>query len=117
MAGGRGRGDIGARQIGVVVKIELRRPLLNPAEQQMLDGVEAHRPQSQGVLDGGMKVIEAEGLQEPEHLDIFAPAHHQHARLHQAAEAVELLGEMPFRQWCGLVERIDLLFDRALRAS
>jgi hypothetical protein len=94
------------------VEVELRRPLLDPAEQQVLDGVEAHRAEAQGVPDGGMEVLEAEGLQKPQHLDILAPPHLQHARLHQAAEAVELLGQMPFRQWRRLVEGVDLLLDQ-----
>lgn len=77
-----------------------------------MGGVEADRSQLQRFLHGSMQVIHAKGLKQAEHLHILAAPHLEHARLHQAAQGMELFGQVPFRQGRGLVQRIDLALDQ-----
>ena len=64
VAGGRGRLHVRARKIGIDVEVKLRRSFLDPTEQQVLDRIEAHRTQTQGILDRSVQVIEAKGLKQ-----------------------------------------------------
>src|SRR5208337_4346500 len=51
---GGGRLDVRLRQIRVDLQIQLRWPLLNAAEQHVLDGVKADGPERESVSDGRM---------------------------------------------------------------
>ncbi len=62
---------MGARQVGIDVEVELRWPLLDLAKNEMLDGIEADRPQLQGLLHGGMEIVDAEGLEQAQNLDVL----------------------------------------------
>ena len=52
--------------LGVDVEVELRRALLDPAQHQMLDRVEADGAQAQGVLHGAVEILQPEALQQPQ---------------------------------------------------
>ena len=82
------------------------------AENEVLDGVEAHCPQLQGLLHGGMEILDAEGLEQPQHLHILASPHLQHPRLHQPAQGRELGRQVPCRQGRCLVQGVDLPLDQ-----
>ena len=104
--------DIRPRQVGVDIEIKPRGPLLDLAKHEVLHGVEADRAQLQGLLHGCMQVIDVEGLEQTQDLHILAAPHLEHARLHQAAQSLELFGQLPFRQRRSLVQRIDLALDQ-----
>ena len=55
---------MGLGQVGIDIQIETRRPALDPAQQQVLDRIEADRPQPEGVAHGGLDLAEREALQE-----------------------------------------------------
>ena len=58
----------------------------------MLDCVKADRPQPERLAHSRMNVIEPEGLEQPENLDIFPLASLAHTAFEQAAERRERLG-------------------------
>ena len=80
------------RQVGVDRQIQAWRPTLDPAQHQMLHGIEADRPALDGAADAGQHVLEAEHLQQPQDLDILALAGLAHAGLQEAAQGGELFG-------------------------
>ena len=54
-----------------------------------------------------------EGFHEAQHLHVLPLASLVHAGLHQAAQGVELLGQLPSRQWGRLLQRSNLaLYQR-----
>ena len=55
---------MGLGQVGIDIQIETRRPAFDPAQQQVLDRIEADRPQPEGVAHGGLDLAEREALQE-----------------------------------------------------
>ena len=78
----------------------------------MLHGVEANRAELQRLLHRGMQIVEAEALQQAQHLHVFAPSGLDHSRLHQAAQSGELGRQIPFGQRCRLIQGVDLLLDQ-----
>ena len=112
VAGRRGPGDGGARQIRVDVEVELGRALLDPAQHQVLDGVEADGAHAQRGLHRGMQVVELEGLQQPQHLHVLPAPRLDHPRLHQPAQGLELGRQVPLGQRRRLVQRADLLLEQ-----
>ncbi len=65
---------MGPWQVGIDIQIETRRPALDPAQQQVLDRIEADRPQPEGLAHGGVDLAEWEALQETQDLDVLALA-------------------------------------------
>src|SRR6516162_889170 len=59
---------------------------LDPAQHQMLHGIEADCPALDGAADAGQHILEAEHLQQPQDLDILALAGFAHAGLQEAAQ-------------------------------
>ncbi len=78
----------------------------------MLDRIEADRTKSQGLADSALDVIELEGLEKAQHLDVLALARLAHARFQQTPQGGEALGQVPAGKRRGLVERADLVFDQ-----
>ncbi len=54
---------MGLGQVGIDIQIEARRPTFDPAEQQVLDRIEADRLQPEGLTDGGLDLAEWEAWQ------------------------------------------------------
>ena len=61
----------------------------------MLDRVIGDRPKPQGVGDAALDLIDAEGLKEPQHLDIFALAVPAHPRFGETAERRKAFRQIP----------------------
>ena len=79
----------------------------------MLDRVKADHATGDGLSDAGQHILEAEHLQQPQHLDELAFAAFGHARFDQAPQRGEFLGQAPADQWCRLVESTDLAFEQS----
>ena len=86
--------------------------LLDLTQDQVLHSIKADRAHLQGLLYRGVQVLHAEAFQQAQNLHRLATADLQHPRLHQAAQRIELLGQAPFRERCGLIQSIDLAFDQ-----
>ena len=56
----------------IVLQIQPRRPLLDAAQQQVLDGIEGDRSQPQGSIDSLVYFRQRERLQQPK--DLYALA-------------------------------------------
>src|SRR6266567_660229 len=79
----------------------------------MLDRVKADHATGDGLSDAGQHVLEAEHLQQPQHLDELAFAAFGHARFDQAPQRGEFLGQVPADRWRRLVESADLAFEQS----
>lgn len=77
--------------------------MFDATQQQVLYGIEAYRSKPQGVFDSTLNIIFTEGLHETQHLDVLPLAILAHARLQEAAQGVEVLGQFPSGQWSCLV--------------
>jgi len=110
---GCGRGlDVRPRQVWVDIEIQLWRSFLDVAEDEVLHGIEADRPQLQRFLHGDMQVINIEGLEQAQHLDILAAAGLDHSRFHQATQGRERGRQIPFNQGGRLIEGVDFTLDQ-----
>src|SRR3954452_20152125 len=78
----------------------------------MLDRVKADRAAGDGLFDGGQNVLGTEYLEQPQDLDELAFAALGHARLDQAPQRGEFLGQLPSGQRRRLVESAGLLFEQ-----
>ena len=58
-------------QIGMGQQVQAWRPLLDPAQHQVLDRIEADHAALQRLRYGGSNIVEGEALDEPQHLDVF----------------------------------------------
>ena len=76
----RGCCHLGARQIGMGQQVQAWRPLLDPAQHQVLDRIEADHAALQRLRYGGPHIVEGEALDEPQHLDVFPLAGFAHPR-------------------------------------
>ncbi len=56
---------MGLGQVGIDIRIEAWRPAFDPAQQQVLDRIEADRPQPEGLADGGLVKCEMYGMDVP----------------------------------------------------
>ena len=56
----------------ILRQVEAGRPVVEAAQNEMLDGVEPDRAQSQGVLDSAADVGQPQVLEEPQDLHILA---------------------------------------------
>jgi len=107
---------MGLGQVGIDIQIETRRPALDPAQQQVLDRIEADRPQPEGLADGGLDLAEREALQETQDLDVLALAGGTvipgaHTGLQETPQGGEGLGQIPAPERGRLVERADFALD------
>ena len=107
---------MGLGQVWIDIQIEARRPAFNPAEQQVLDRIEADRPQPQGLAYGGLDLAERKALQETQDLDVLALAGSPviswaHAGLQETSQGGEGRRQIPAPERGGLVEGADLAFD------
>ena len=109
---GRGHRHPCPRQVGIDRQVEPRWPTLDPAQHQMLDRVKADRAAGDGLFDGGQNVLGPKYLEQPQDLDELAFAALGHARLDQAPQRGEFLGQVPADQRRRLVESADLLFEQ-----
>ena len=98
--------------MGVQIKIEPWRPSLDPAQQQMLDGVVAGRSSAYGILHGGMHLVSGEGLKQPEHPHELSLALPAHPRLLKTPQLPVLLGQIPSGEWCRLIQSAGLLLQQ-----
>ena len=78
----------------------------------MLHRVEADRTAVDGVAHAGRDILDREHFQQPQHLHELALALLAHARLQQAAQRRERLGQVPAGQRRRLVERTDLALEQ-----
>ncbi len=107
---------MGPWQVGIDIQIETRRPALDPAQQQVLDRIEADRAQPESLADGGLDLAEREALQETQDLDILALAGGPvipgaHTGFQEASQGGEGLRQIPVPERSRLVERADLALD------
>ena len=61
----------------------------------MLDGIEADGPEPERLAHRRVHVLELEGLEQAQDLDVLPLAGLAHAGLEQAAQGRELLGQRP----------------------
>src|SRR6266446_10716066 len=104
----RGR-HLRGRQVRIVFQIQPRRALLDPAQQQVLDGIKGDGWQPQGIVDGPRYFRECEGLQQSQRLYVFAFALLTQAGLHQPAQFREALWQNPPGERRRLVQRVGLV--------
>ena len=78
--------------------VESRRSTLDPAQHQVLDSIEAHSPESNGVSYGVVDFFRLEVLHQSEHLHELPLSSLAHPRLQQPRNISELLGQLPSNQ-------------------
>jgi hypothetical protein len=108
----RGRRDGGSRKVRIDRHVEAWRPALDPAQHQVLHGIEADSAPRKGVAHGCRDLLDLERLHQTQDLHELTLALLAHASFEQAAQGGELLGQLPASQWRGLVERVDLLLNQ-----
>ena len=86
--------------------------MLDAAQQQVPDGVEADRVQAQRGFDGGSYLFQREVLQQAQYLDILAAGLLEKPRFDQPPQLVEALRQFPSRQWRGLIQSAALVFQQ-----
>lgn len=66
------RGDLETdSRLSIDIQIELGRPTLYAAQQQVFNGVVANRAQAQGIPDGAVQFLQIKGLQKAQDLHVF----------------------------------------------
>ncbi len=83
-----------------------------PAQDQMLDRIEADCAELDRLLHRRMQIGELETFQQSQNLHVFPPTMLGHAAFHQPAQRGELVRQIPALQRSGLIQRIDLLLDQ-----
>ncbi len=102
----------GAGRGAEAAEVEPRRSPLDPGEYQVPDRAEAHSAHLQGGLHRHMQDGEIEGLQQPQHLHVLAPARLEQSRIHQSPQGLELVPRLPVCQRRRLIEGADLLLQK-----
>ena len=77
----------------------------------MLHCIEADHAAVDGIAHAGRDIADREHFQQPQHLDELAFALLAHARLEQAADRGECLGQVPASQRRRLVEGADIVLQ------
>jgi len=77
----------------------------------MFNGIKANGAQVQGIPDRAMKVIEVEGLKEPQDLHVLSFSRLTHTGLKEATQGYEHIWQIPAHQRCGLVQGTNLLLQ------
>src|SRR3546814_2544664 len=83
----------------------------DPAQDEVLDGIEADGAKIDGLFDRRLEIGEGERFQQAQYLHIFAPAMFVHAPFHHPLQCRERFGQVPALQRRSLVECVDLLLD------
>ncbi|MBC4018427.1 hypothetical protein H7965_24420 [Siccirubricoccus deserti] len=78
----------------------------------MLDSIKADGAQPQRLSDPRLHLLEAEHLQQPQHLDPFPSPRFAQPRLQQSAEHQEGIGQLPAGERGRLVQRADLALEQ-----
>jgi len=81
-----------------------RWPLLDAAQQEVPHRVEADRTQPQSVCDSAANYFECEGLQQSQHLDVFAAARLAESCFQQSPQREEAVRQLPAHQRSSLVQ-------------
>ncbi|KAG5721908.1 hypothetical protein E4T56_gene14169, partial [Termitomyces sp. T112] len=71
---GKGLLDRGAWQEGIDVQVQPGRYAFDPAQDEVLDGIEADGAKIDGLFDRRLEIGEGERFQQAQYLHIFAPA-------------------------------------------
>ena len=99
-------------QVRIVFQIQLRRPALDRAQQQMLHGIEGDGGKPQCLPDRGGHFGQRKRLQQPQHLHVFPPAAFAQPRFHLPPQLVKLFRQLPALKRRGLIQRIGLLLQQ-----
>src|SRR3546814_17547753 len=86
---GKGLLDRGAWQEGIDVQVQPGRYAFDPAQDEVLDGIEADGAKIDGLFDRRLEIGEGERFQQAQYLHIFAPAMFVHAPFHQPLQRSE----------------------------
>jgi hypothetical protein len=78
----------------------------------VLHGVEADHAARQRIRYRGLNVIEGEGLDQPQDLDVFPLALLAHPRFQQAAQIAEHRRQHPTVQGSRLIQRVGLALQQ-----
>ena len=89
-------------------QIQMRRPLLDAGQQQVLDGVEADHAPLHRVTHRFRHLAFRKVLQQAQHLDVLALAARAEARFEETAQRIEGRIELPTAQRRRLVNRCVL---------
>src|SRR4051794_6319919 len=92
--------------------VEAWRPALDPAQHQMLHGVEADCAARNGITHGRRDLLDLERLHQPQALHELALTLLTHPRFQKTPQRHELFRQLPAGQRRSLVESIDLLLDQ-----
>ena len=84
---------------------------VDPAQHQILDRVEAHHLESNGISYGAVDLLPPEVLHQSQHLDEVSLSSIAHPGLQPPPQYGELLGQLPPNQWLRLVESLRLLLQ------
>jgi glycosyltransferase involved in cell wall biosynthesis len=112
VVGRRSLFDLRGRQVRIPRQIQTRRRLLDAAQQQVLDGVEADRSQLNCLARSPGDVAERKVFEQTQHLDVLAFARFAQPRFEQASQAHEFFGQLPAFQRRRLIERIRLALQQ-----
>ena len=112
IVGGGGGRHLRHGQMGIVLQIQPCRPPLDPAQQQVLDGIERDRPHPQSIIDGLRDFRERERFHQPKDLYELALALLAQARFHQTVQFAEAFRQLPASQRRCLIQRIRLLLQQ-----
>ena len=99
------------KRVRIDVEVELGRALLDPAQHQVLDRIEADGAQAKGMPDRRMHVVCAERLEQAQDLHVLAPSRPARTCLHQPAKRRERIGQLPSGERRCLVQRSDLALN------
>lgn len=99
-------------QVGIDRHVQSGWAAFNPAQYKVLHRIEADCPHIERLLHRSVQIGKREAFQQAQYLHILAPAMLAHARLHEATQRLERLGQIPALQGCGLIEGTQLLFDQ-----
>jgi hypothetical protein len=110
--GGRGRLDVWRRQIGISGKIETSGPVLNPCDDQLLDGVKADCVEPDRLERRADDNSLGKHLRQPQGLYELAFATLAHAPFHKPAQMRQRLWQCPALEGRGLIEGARLLLEQ-----
>ena len=96
----------------ILRQVEAGRPVVEAAQNEMLDGVEPGRAQSQGVLDSATDVGQPKVLEEPQDLHILAGPGFAQPGLQEPPQPEKLVWQRPPGQRRRLIERARLALQQ-----
>ncbi len=96
----------------ILRQVQARRPLLDAAQHEVPDCIQANRSQLAGLAHRRGNVLESEVLQSSQYPHVLALAWLSQPCLEQTSQARELFGQLPARQRGRLIERVGLAFQQ-----